>query len=333
MLPIVESHINVLLEDLRLLEILVTGPLGLYSDLKMLRESVPIRGTEDLDRDALRERRTSIVAAVIDVPRLALATIGSTSGTLDTLAQLNESAGSPLAGEWVERARRVLERATEKVAGDVRAAAAKKLSGVYVIVDPDVTGGRSVAQVAEAALKGGASAIQLRDKKSDKGTLVETASAISALCTSSGAIFIVNDDADVAALSAASGLHLGQTDLSTTDARKVVGPGLLIGRSNTDFDQALQSQADGVDYIAIGPVFATDSMGKGGKAPIGTETVGEVKGRVTPPVVAIGGINASNAESVFAAGADAICVASAVTLADDPEAATRALVGLSGQAS
>jgi thiamine-phosphate pyrophosphorylase len=333
MLPIVESHLNVLLEDLRLLEILVTGPLGLYSDLKMLRESVPIPGTEDLDRDALRERRTSIVAAVIDVPGLALATIGSTAGTLDTLAQLNKSAGSPLTGEWVERAHRVLDRATDKVAGDVRATAAKKLSGVYVIVDPQVTGGRPVTEIAEAALRGGAAAIQLRDKLSDKGAIVETASAISALCASSGAIFIVNDDADVAVLSSASGLHLGQADLSTTDARKVVGPGQLIGRSNTDFDQALQAQADGVDYIAIGPVFATETMGKGSKAPIGTETVREVKGRVTPPVVAIGGINASNAASVFEAGADAICVASAVTLADDPEASTRALVALSGPAS
>ena len=332
MLPIVESQLNALIEDLRLLEILVTGPLGLYSDLKMLRESMPIPGTEDLDRDALRERRTSIVAAVTDVPDLALATIRAAESTLDTLANLNESAGSPLADEWVERARRVLERATEKVAGDVRAAAAKKLAGVYVIIDPEVTAARSVIEVAGAALKGGASTIQLRDKRSGRGALLESASELSALCSSFDALFIVNDDADVAALSSATGLHVGESDLPVAQARLVVGAAQLIGRSSTNLEQALGSQADGVDYVAIGPVFATDTMGKGGKAPIGPEKVREVKDRVTPPVVAIGGITATNAESVFAAGADAICVASAVTLADDPEASTRVLVEIADRA-
>jgi thiamine-phosphate pyrophosphorylase len=326
MLPIVESQLNALTEDLRLLEILVTGPLGLYSDLKMLRESMPMPGTEDLDRDALRERRTSIVAAVTDVPDLALATIRATESTLNTLANLNESAGSPLADEWVGRARRVLERATEKVAGDVRAAAAKKLAGVYVIVDPEVTAERSAIEVAGAALKGGASAVQLRDKVSDKGTLLETASAINAMCDAHNALFFVNDDADVAVLSSAAGLHLGQTDLPVAQARILVGSLQLIGRSNTNLDQALGSQADGVDYVAIGPVFTTETMGKGGNVPVGCETVREVKDRVTPPVVAIGGIDSTNAESVFSAGADAICVASAVTLTEDPQASTRTLV-------
>ena len=311
MLPFVESHLKALVEDLRLLEVLITGPLGLHSDLKMLRQSMPVPGVEDLDRDALRERRTSIVDAVTDVPGLALATIASTGNTLDTLANLNEFAGSPLADDWVDRARRVLERATEKVVGDVRAETAKRLVGVYVIVDPEVTVGRSVVDVAGAALKGGASAIQLRDKRSDKGVVLETALAISSLCDFHDTLFIVNDDADIAVLSSATGLHVGQTDLPITQARMVVGARQLVGQSNTNIDQALRSQADGIDYVAIGPVFATASMGKSGKAAIGPETVRDVKDRVTPPVVAIGGIDSSNAGDVFAAGADAVCVASA----------------------
>ena len=332
MLPIVQAHLGSLVEELRLLEILVTAPLGLYSDMKMLRESMPVPGVEDLDRDALRERRTAVAGAIDDVSPLALAIIGSVSGTLDAMAGFNQSAGSPLTDEWVQRARRVLDRATEKVGGDARAAKAEKLTGIYVIVDPEVTAGRPVTEIAEAALSGGASAIQFRDKMSEKGSLLGTATALQAMCDSHGALFFVNDDADVAALTGAAGLHLGQGDLSTGDARRVIGPTQLVGRSSGTLDQAIQAQADGADYIAIGPVFATTTMGKGGKPPIGPETVATVKGRVTPPVVAIGGIDASNVARVFAAGADAVCVASAITMADDPEAATGALVAAAEKA-
>ena len=94
MLPIVKSQLDALVEDLRLLEILVTGPLGLYSDIKMLRESMPLPGVEDLDRDALRERRTAISSATQDAAGLAFATVDSAVSTLDTLAMLSESAGS-----------------------------------------------------------------------------------------------------------------------------------------------------------------------------------------------------------------------------------------------
>lgn len=326
MLPIVKTHLDALVEDLRLLEILVTGPLGLYSDIKMLRESMPLPGVEDLDRDALRERRTAISGATLDAAGLALASVDSAVSTLDTLAMLSESAGSPLSAEWIQRARRVLGRATDKVAGDSRAATAKLLSGVYVIVDPEVTAGRSTAAVAAAALKGGASTIQLRDKRSDMGAVLERAVDLAEACGTHGAPLIVNDHADVAVLSGATGLHVGQTDLSTSAARRLVPPDRLVGLSTTNLDQALRAQAEGVDYIAIGPVFATDTMGKGGKSPVGTETVRAVKDRVRPPVVAIGGINVTNCSEVFAAGADAVCVASAVTLADDPETACRAIV-------
>ena len=325
MLPIVKSHLEALVEDLRLLEILVTGPLGLYSDIKMLRESMPLPGVEDLDRNALRERRTAISGATQDAAGLALASVDSAVSTLDTLAMLGDSAGSPLSTEWVQRARRVLGRATDKVAGDSRATTAKLLSGVYVIVDPEVTAGRSTAAVAAAALRGGASTIQLRDKRSDMGAVLERAEELVEACGAHRASLIINDNADVAVLSGATGLHVGQTDLPTSAARRLVPPDRLIGRSTTNLDQALRAQAEGVDYIAIGPVFATDTMGKGGKSPIGTETVRAVKDRVRPPVIAIGGIDAANCTEVFAAGADAVCVASAVTLADDPETACRAI--------
>ncbi len=330
MLPIVRTHVDALAEDLRLLEILVTGPLGLYSDIKMLRESMPIEGAGDLDRGALRERRVAVAGATGDAAGLALATVDSVLATLGALGGFNESGGSPLSAEWTERARRVMGRATDKVAGDARAKTAGRLAGIYVIVDPEVTGGRPVAEVAAAALRGGASSIQLRDKRSDKGLVLEAAIELAEACGSHGALFIVNDDADVAVLSAAAGLHVGQTDLPTEAIRALAPPGLIVGRSTTNLDQALAAQADGVDYVAVGPVFDTATMGKGGRPTVGTETVGAVKSRVGAPVVAIGGIDAESAPSVFAAGADAVCVASAVTLAEDPEAACRALVGAAG---
>ena len=330
MLPIVRTSLAALTEDLRLLEILVTGPLGLYSDIKMLRESMPVEGSGDLDRDALRERRVAVAGATDDAAGLALAAVGSALATLGALDALNDSAGSPLSAEWVERARRVLARATDKVAGDARAKAAGALAGVYVIVDPEVTAGRAVAEVAAAALRGGASAVQLRDKRSDKAEALNGARQVAEACAAHGALFIVNDDADIAVLSGAGGLHVGQSDLSTEAIRTIAPAGLLVGRSTTDLDQALKAQADGVDYVAVGPVFDTETMGKGGRPTVGIETVGAVRSRVGCPVVAIGGIDAARAPAVFAAGADAVCVASAVTLADDPEAACSALVAAAG---
>ena len=325
MLPITGSQLGALIENLRLLEILVTGPLGLHSDIKMLRESMPVPGSEDLDRAALRERRTAIAAATDDLTAAALASIGSAGASLDSLSTL-EGEDPPLPSEWIERARRVLSRAEEKVAGDARAETARRLSGVYVLIDPEVTGGRPVAEVAMAALRGGASAIQLRDKRSDARSILGSAEELREACEAQGSLFIVNDFPDIAVLSGAAGVHLGQDDLPTAAARRLASPRQLIGRSTNTLNEALSAQAEGADYIAVGPVFATDTMGKGSKSAVGTEAVRAVRDRVRPAVVAIGGIGPANIGETLAAGADAVCVASAVTLADDPEAACRALV-------
>ena len=204
----------------------------------------------------------------------------------------------------------------------------RKLRGLYVIVDPESTKGRDVVQVADAALRGGAAVIQLRDKSRDKGEVLEVARTIKALCDRRSALFIVNDDADIALLSEAHGLHVGQTDLPVGEARRVLSPEQIVGRSNNGAEEALQSEAQDADYVAVGAIFATTTMGKSGRTAIGTETIRSVKRAVSPPVVAIGGINASNILDVARAGADCICVVSAVTHADDPEQAASELVRL-----
>ena len=327
MIPFVTAQIQAIIEDIRLLETFVTAPLGLYSDIKMLRESLPFPEAADLSRDETRERRTAFRDVTDSALALALGTVGSLNSSLDALDTLRgwpEVSG--LEGEWIDRARRVLARAAQRVAGEMRENTSSKIRGLYVIVDPDAMRGRPVVEVAEATLMGGASLLQLRDKSGDKGQILALARNLKSLCNRHGALFVVNDDADVALSCDAHGLHVGQTDLPVPEARRVLAPHQIVGRSNNSVDEAMTSQAQEVDYLAVGAVFTTDTMGKSGRHAIGVETVSKIKGLVSRPVVAIGGINASNITDVVRAGADCVCVVSAVTCSDDPQAATRQLV-------
>ena len=203
-----------------------------------------------------------------------------------------------------------------------------KMRGLYVIVDPEATKGRDVVDVAAEALRGGTSVIQLRDKTRDKGEVLQVARAIKALCDEHDALFIMNDDADIAYLSDAHGLHVGQTDLPVAEARRVLSPEQIVGRSNNGVEESLESEAQGADYVAVGAIYATTTMGKSGRTALGPDMIGQVKDAVRAPVIAIGGINASNIADVARAGADCICVVSAVTFADDVEGAAAELVGL-----
>ncbi len=209
---------------------------------------------------------------------------------------------------------------------ETRRMRAQKMRGLYVIVDPEATRGRDVIEVAQAALRGGASVIQLRDKTRDKGEVLHAARTLKSLCDEHDAIFIVNDDADIAYLSGAHGLHVGQTDLPVGEARRVLSPDQIVGRSNNGTAEALESEGQGADYLAVGAVYSTTTMDKSDRTAVGAEMIRNVKKAVSAPVVAIGGINAINIADVARAGADCICVVSAVTYADDPERAAARLV-------
>ena len=201
-----------------------------------------------------------------------------------------------------------------------------RLRGLYVIVDPEHTGERPVEDVTRAALDGGATIIQLRDKVSDKGPMLETALRINQMCHDAGALFFMNDHADVAVLSGADGLHVGQSDLPVKAARRVLSEGQMIGTSNHHVEEALISMADEVDYIAVGAIYGTGT--KEVTVSAGLETLARIRSRVKCPIAAIGGINTSNVVAVIEAGADMVCVISAVGRAPDPAAATRDLVDL-----
>ena len=324
MIPFVAAHVNIIIENIRLLESFVTVPLGLYSDIRMLRESLPFPQAAELSRDETRECRTAFMTLTDTPLELALETISSISNSIDTLERISD--GSPLESDWVVRVRRVLSRAEQRVGGDVRASVASKISGLYVIVDPEATNGRPVIEVAEATLKGGTSVLQLRDKTQDKGDILPIARQLKSMCDDYGALFIMNDDADIALACDAHGLHVGQTDLPVSEARLVLAHRQIIGTSNGGVDEVMQSTSNGADYLAVGAVFATTTMGKSGRTSLGVEMLSKVKEQVSQPIVAIGGINAGNIAEVVRAGADCVCVVSAVTFADDPEAATRELV-------
>lgn len=322
--PIVDVQLRLLAEHIRLLEAVVTAPLGLYSDIKMLRESLPYEGTGDLGREELRARRALYGRMGDDPRRLALTTLESVGASLDMLeAARDDAMAARLREGWIGRARMVAARATAQAAGSLRADAAARVRGLYVIVDPEATAGRDVREVAEAAMKGGASVVQYRDKTRDKGLTQATARELKGLCDAYGALFIVNDDADVAAACGADGLHVGQTDLGVEDARVALAATQIVGRSNNGVEEALESERKGADYLAVGAVYRTTTMGKSGRAAVGPEGARAVKEVASAPVVAIGGINAGNVGEVMRAGADCACVVSAVTEAGDVEGAAR----------
>ncbi|MFH1560913.1 MAG: thiamine phosphate synthase [Chloroflexota bacterium] len=206
----------------------------------------------------------------------------------------------------------------------IRNGIAEKIKGLYVIVDAQVAQGRDMVELAQAVLRGGARVIQLRDKMHDKGDVLPVARRIRGLCDEYDALLIINDHADLAVACNAHGLHLGQHDLPIEEARAILHPHQIIGKSNALLEEALESERQGADYLAVGAIFPTDTKEK--TRPAGLETLERVKAQVSAPVVAIGGINKNNVPQVMLAGADAVCVISAVVGDPNPEEAARRLV-------
>ncbi len=255
-------------------------------------------------------------------PQTVEQTLALTATAQLLLSQLeaNESS-SPVAWETAGRIRHALEELSAQLGAAIRREKADQVRGLYVIIDPQVTGGRDPLDIAVAAVNGGARMLQLRDKLRDKGESLPLAMALQELCQRNGAMLIINDHADVAAAVGSAGLHVGQTDLPVAEARRVLQPHQVLGRSNREFEQLVESQEMGADHVAFGAIYATTSKGVA-RFPQGPGRVREAKEVAkNTPLVAIGGINLSNVTPVVEAGADAICVTAAVGLAEEPEAA------------
>ena len=186
-------------------------------------------------------------------------------------------------------------------------------------------------EIARAAVQGGARMLQLRDKLRDKGEILPLARDLQQLCEANNVLLIVNDHVDLAAAVGSGGVHVGQTDLPVAQARQVLAPHQVLGRSNREVELLIQSQEMGADHVAFGAIYPTTTK-PGGRDPQGPERLRQARAVTKVPLVAIGGINAENVGPVIEAGADAVCVTAAVGLAPVPEAAARRLVEAISQA-
>jgi thiamine-phosphate pyrophosphorylase len=194
-------------------------------------------------------------------------------------------------------------------------------SPLYAILDRSVAGGHGLPGLLDAILRGGGRLIQLREKSMPLAELLPLAERLARRCREAGALFIVNDRADLALAAGADGLHVGQDDLPARRARALLRPGMILGVSTHDPEQARRAVADGADYVAVGSIFPTTT--KAGFQMVGPELIRRVRPEVPVPLVGIGGITADNAGAVLGAGADAVAVISALCAVPDPEAATR----------
>jgi thiamine-phosphate pyrophosphorylase len=192
-----------------------------------------------------------------------------------------------------------------------------------VITDVRLARGHDHVAIAEAALAGGADMIQLRDKTGRLRDLLPQAQTIQALCRARGAVFIVNDRVDLALAADADGAHVGQEDLPAASARRLLGPGRLMGVSTHSLAQAEAAQQVGADYIGFGPMFATGTKDTG-YTPRGLKALHEIRRAVSLPILVIGGISLENVSLVIEAGATAPAVISAVVAAPDIAAAAAA---------
>ncbi len=193
---------------------------------------------------------------------------------------------------------------------------------VYLVTDQALSGARGVVETVRQAIAAGATMVQLRDPAAKTRALVEEARALGRLLRPAGIPFIVNDRVDVALAAGADGAHLGQSDMSVSDARALIGPGPLLGLSITSIADLGASDLTQVDYLGVGPVFATATKADAAPA-MGLAGLAAVRAACDLPIVAIGGISADNATAVIAAGADGVAVVSAICAAPDAADATR----------
>lgn len=185
---------------------------------------------------------------------------------------------------------------------------------LYFITDRQLSM-KGVIDDARAAIRGGVRIVQYREKELGTGQMIEEARKIAALCKGK-AMFIVNDRIDVALASGADGVHVGPHDMSLADARKLLGPGRIIGVTAGSAAEAKRFEREGADYVGLSPIFATATKSDAG-APIGTKAITEARKKLRIPFVAIGGINHGNLEEVMRAGARSVCMISALLSAGD----------------
>jgi thiamine-phosphate pyrophosphorylase len=196
---------------------------------------------------------------------------------------------------------------------------------VYLVTDRGLARGRPLEQVVEAAVRGGVTAVQLREKEATTREYVALARRLLEVLRPVGVPLLIDDRVDVALAAGADGVHVGQSDMRYEDARRLLGPGALIGLTVEDDGQAREADSLDADYLGVSPIFATPTKTDTGP-PWGLDGLRRLRSASSHRLIAIGGVHPGNATEVVRAGADGVAVVSAICAADDPEQAARSLL-------
>ena len=203
----------------------------------------------------------------------------------------------------------------------------KRMMRLYAITDRAWVGRQTLSEQVEAAIRGGATCVQLREKQLPEAELLDEAREIAALCRRYGVPFFVNDNVDVAIACGADGVHVGQDDMAASDVRRRVGDRMMIGVSAHSVEEAVTAVKNGADCLGVGAVFATSTKTNVSAMP--RETLRAICRAVDVPVVAIGGISRANLPLLAGTGVDGVALVSAIFSAPDIEAECRALRAMS----
>ncbi len=202
---------------------------------------------------------------------------------------------------------------------------------LYLVTDRGLSRGRTTIQIVEAALCGGVTCVQLREKTCSTREFITQALSIKDHLKRHNVPLIINDRVDIAQAVNADGVHLGQSDMPIETAKAILKDSMIIGISAESLKNAVQAEKDGADYIGVGPIYATPTK-TDTASPLGLEGLREIRKSVRIPLVGIGGLNRENAGEVINNGADGVAVVSSIVAADDPEKAARELKKIIEQA-
>jgi len=335
-LRIIDANLNRIGEGLRLLEDLarlLLNDTALTQQLKTMRHEI-LKGDWPFQQQLLQARNSEgDVGISLEAPgdakqrELPLMVVANARRVQESLRVMEELAKVPgtkpkLDPERFKQARFNLYTIEQTLLAKLlRQDKIKRLPGLYAIIDTQALKGRSQLEIASQVIRGGAKAVQLRDKLRSKKELLPIAQQLRNLCAEHNVLFVVNDYLDLALAVDADGLHLGQNDLPIKVTRKLLPIDKILGCSTTTVDQAIAAQSEGADYIAVGSIYPTTS--KETATVVGLETLRQIRQAVTLPLVAIGGINKDNVGEVVAAGANSVAVISAILEAEDTEEAAR----------
>jgi len=191
---------------------------------------------------------------------------------------------------------------------------------LYLVTDRGLAGGRQTLEIVKAAVQGGVTCVQLREKDCSTLDFIDQALTIKNFLKARGVPLIINDRVDVALAIEADGVHLGQTDMPLNIAKKILGDSMIIGISAESLEDAVEAEKGGADYLGVSPIYATPTK-TDTAPPLGLDGLRTLRAAVRLPLVGIGGLNRDNSAAVIENGGDGVAVVSAIVAADNPAAA------------